>query len=63
MKPKMEPRKISREDFEGMYRRMTVKEMSKTLGVSATTIYKVIKDMGISKKGKREVWRKLIVED
>lgn len=62
----MEPIKItriSRENFEGMYRRMTIKEMSKTLGVSATTIYKIIKDLGIQKKGKREVWRKIIVED
>ena len=55
--------RISRKDFESMYRRMTVKEMSKTLHISATTIYKIIKDMGITKKGKREVWRKLIVED
>ncbi len=37
--------------------------MAEQLGVSTTTIYSVIRDMGIKKKGKKEVWRKLIVED
>lgn len=42
---------------------MTVKQMSHLLGVSSTTIYSVIRDMKIKKKGKKQVWRKLIVEE
>lgn len=59
----MEIKKITRKRFEEMYRTMTVKRMAEQLGVSTTTIYSVIRDMGIKKKGKKEVWRKLIVED
>lgn len=59
----MEIKKITRKQFEEMYRTMTVKRMAQQLGVSTTTIYSVIRDMGIKKKGKKEVWRKLIVED
>lgn len=59
----MEIRKISRKQFETMYRTMTVKKMSQQLGVSTTTIYSIIRDMKIQKKGKKEVWRKIIVED
>ena len=46
-----------------MYRTMTVKKMSQELGISTTTIYSIIRDMKIQKKGKKEVWRKIIVED
>lgn len=56
-------KKISKQEFEEMYRTMTVKKMSQILGVSTTTIYNVIRDMKIKKKGKKEVWRKLIVEE
>lgn len=56
-------KKITRKEFEEMYRTMTVKRMSQILGVSSTTIYSVIRDMKIEKKGKKQVWRKLIVED
>ena len=56
-------KKISKKQFEEMYRNMTVRQMSHLLGVSSTTIYSVIRDMGIQKKGKKQVWRKLIVED
>ena len=59
----MEIKKITRKRFEEMYRTMTVKRMAEQLGVSTTTIYSVIRDMGIKKKGKKEVWRKLIVEE
>ena len=59
----MEIKKITRKQFEEMYRTMTVKRMAEQLGVSTTTIYSVIRDMGIKKKGKKEVWRKLIVEE
>lgn len=59
----MEIKKITRKQFEEMYRTMTVKRMAQQLGVSTTTIYSVIRDMGIKKKGKKEVWRKLIVEE
>ena len=59
----MEIKKISRKMFEEMYRTLTVKEMAIQLGVSTTTIYKIIKDMNIPKKGKKEVWRKIIVEE
>lgn len=59
----MKIKKVSRKQFEEMYRTLTVRQMSEQLGVSATTIYKIIKDLGIQKKGKREIWRKLIVED
>lgn len=59
----MEIRKISRKQFETMYRTMTVKKMSQELGISTTTIYSIIRDMKIQKKGKKEVWRKIIVED
>lgn len=56
-------KKISRKEFEEMYNSMTVKRMSRILGVSSTTIYSVIRDMKIKKKGKKQVWRKLIVEE
>lgn len=56
-------KRITRKEFEEMYRTMTVKKMSQILGVSSTTIYSVIRDMKIEKKGKKQVWRKLIVED
>lgn len=46
-----------------MYRAMTVKKMAEKLSVSTTTIYSIIRDMNIKKKGKKEVWRKIIVED
>ena len=56
-------KKLTRQEFEQMYRTMTVKKMSQLLGVSSTTIYSIIRDMKIEKKGKKQVWRKLIVED
>lgn len=56
-------KKLTRQEFEQMYRTMTVKKMSQILGVSTTTIYSVIRDMKIEKKGKKQVWRKLIVEE
>lgn len=59
----MEIKKITRKRFEQMYNTLTVKEMARQLGVSSTTIYTIIRDMGIKKKGKKQVWRKIIVED
>lgn len=59
----MEIKKISRKRFEEMYNTLTVKEMARQLGISSTTVYTIIRDMGIKKKGKKQVWRKIIVED
>lgn len=59
----MEIKKITRKRFEEMYNTLTVKAMAQQLGVSTTTIYTIIRDMGIKKKGKKQVWRKIIVED
>lgn len=59
----MEIKKITRKRFEEMYNSLTVKAMARQLGVSTTTIYTIIRDMGIKKKGKKQVWRKIIVED
>ena len=59
----MKIKKVNRKQFEEMYRTLTVREMSARLGISTTTIYKIINDMGISKKGKKESWRKIIVEE
>lgn len=56
-------KKISRKKFEDMYYNMPVKHMAKQLEVSTVTIYNIIRDMNIKKKGKKKVWKKLIVED
>ena len=56
-------KKIKRKKFEEMYNSMPVKHMAKELGVSTVTIYNIIRDMNIKKKGKKQVWKKLIVEE
>ncbi len=56
-------KKITRKQFEDMYYNTPVHVMCKQLNVSSTTIYNIIKDMKIKKKGKKRVWKKLIVED
>lgn len=55
--------KITKKEFEKMYNTMTIKDMSCKLGISTTTIYNIIRDMNIKKKGKKQIWRKIIVED
>ena len=55
--------KIKRSTFEKMYNSMPVKYMAQKLGISTTTVYHIIKDMNIKKKGKKQAWKKIIVED
>lgn len=54
---------INREKFEKMYNSMPVKKMAEKLKISSTTIYKILKEMGIQKKGKRQQYKKIIVEE
>lgn len=54
---------INRQRFEKMYNSMPVKKMAEKLKISPTTIYKILKEIGIEKKGKRQQYKKIIVKE
>jgi DNA invertase Pin-like site-specific DNA recombinase len=44
--------KMTKKEFEDMYRSMPTLEMCKKLGISSATLYKYLRKLKIEKKGK-----------
>lgn len=51
----MEPKQITKEWLREAYATRTVKEIAKELGVTSPTVYRLLSDAGIPRKGKQKV--------